>query len=57
MKLNYEIGPCRDGDVEAIYADNNLAKQELNWEPKYTIDEMMLTAWKWQQRLSKLTTN
>lgn len=56
-KLNYEIGPRRDGDVEAIYANNNLAKQELNWEPKFTIDEMMLTAWKWQQRLSELTTN
>ena len=57
VKLNYEIGPRRSGDVEAIYANNALAKQELNWEPKYTIDEMMLTAWKWQEHLSKLTTN
>lgn len=57
LKLNYEIGPRRDGDVEAIYANNNLAKQELNWEPKFTIDEMMLSAWKWQQHLSGLKTN
>ncbi len=57
LKLNYEIGPRRGGDVEAIYANNSLAKQELNWEPKYTIDEMMLSAWKWQEYLSKLTTN
>jgi UDP-glucose 4-epimerase len=57
LKLNYEIGPRRDGDVVSIYANNNLAKQELNWEPKFTIDEMMLSAWKWQQHLSKLTTN
>jgi UDP-glucose 4-epimerase len=54
IKLNYEIGPPRDGDVIAIYADNTLAKQELNWEPKYNIDEMMLSAWKWQQQLSKI---
>lgn len=54
VKLNYEIGPRRDGDVIAIYADNTLAKQELNWEPKYNIDEMMLSAWKWQQQLSKI---
>ena len=53
IKLNYEIGPPRDGDVIAIYADNTLAKQELNWEPKYNIDEMMLSAWKWQQQIQK----
>jgi UDP-glucose 4-epimerase len=57
LKLNYEIGPRREGDVEAIYANNNLAKQELNWEPKFNIDEMMLSAWKWQQHLSGLKTN
>ncbi len=55
LKLNYEIGPRRDGDVMSIYANNNLAKQELHWEPKFNIDEMMLSAWKWQQHLSKLT--
>lgn len=52
-KLNYEIGPRREGDVEAIYADNSLAKKELGWTPKYSIDDMMLSAWKWQQQLSK----
>jgi UDP-glucose 4-epimerase len=55
MKLNYEIGPRRSGDVEAIYANNNLAKQELGWEPKFNIEEMMLSAWKWQQQISKIT--
>ncbi len=57
LKLNYEVGPRRDGDVGAIYADNNLAKQELKWEPKFNIDEMMLTAWKWQQHISELKTS
>ena len=54
LKLNYEIGPRREGDVESIYANNNLAKQELNWEPKFNIDAMMLSAWKWQQYLSEI---
>lgn len=57
LKLNYEVGPRRNGDVMAIYANNNLAKQELKWEPKFGIDEMMLSAWKWQQYLSKTTTH
>ena len=51
VKLNYKIGPRRSGDVAAIYANNNLAKKELNWEPKYNLDEMMLTAWQWQMHL------
>lgn len=54
VKLNYNVGPRRAGDVEAIYANNNLAKHELGWVPKFSIDEMMLSAWKWQQYLTTL---
>jgi UDP-glucose 4-epimerase len=50
-KLNYTIGGRREGDVVAIYANNNLAKQELNWHPQFSLDDMMLSAWKWQQQL------
>lgn len=52
VKLNYEIGPRREGDVIAIYADNRFASQELGWKPKYGLDDMMLSAWKWQQHLA-----
>jgi UDP-glucose 4-epimerase len=51
VKLNYEIGPRRPGDVVAIFANNELAKNILGWEPKLTIDDMMDTAWKWELRL------
>jgi UDP-glucose 4-epimerase len=51
VKLNYEIGPRRTGDVIAIYANNDLAKKELGWDPKFSLDEMMLTAWLWEQKL------
>ncbi|MEI9945695.1 MAG: UDP-glucose 4-epimerase GalE [Chitinophagaceae bacterium] len=51
VKLNYEIGPRRSGDVVAIYANNDLAKEQLGWEPKYSLDEMMHTAWEWEQKL------
>ena len=50
-KLNYEIGPRRPGDVVAIYANNDLAREELGWEPKYTLEDIMSTAWKWELRL------
>ncbi len=50
-KLNYEIGPRRSGDVVAIYANNDLAKNILGWNPAYTLDDIMNTAWKWELKL------
>jgi UDP-glucose 4-epimerase len=50
-KLNYTIGSRREGDVVAVYADNSRAKKELNWIPEFSLDDMMLSAWKWQQYL------
>jgi UDP-glucose 4-epimerase len=51
VKLNYTIGQRRPGDVIAIYANNDFAKSELGWDPKYSLDDMMSSAWKWEQRL------
>jgi UDP-glucose 4-epimerase len=51
VKLNYEIGPRRPGDIIAIYANNDKAKNVLGWTPERSLDEMMSTAWKWEQRL------
>ncbi|ANH83241.1 UDP-glucose 4-epimerase GalE [Niabella ginsenosidivorans] len=53
VKLNYEIGPRRPGDVIAIYANNDHAVKTLGWEIKYGLDAMMDTAWKWEQQLAK----
>jgi UDP-glucose 4-epimerase len=50
-KLNYKIGPRREGDVIAVYADNSKARSLLGWEIKYSLDQMMDTAWRWQQKL------
>lgn len=53
QKLHYTVGARRAGDVVQIYADNTLAKKILNWEPQYSLDAMMRTAWKWQQKLNQ----
>jgi UDP-glucose 4-epimerase len=53
QKLNYEIGPRRPGDVVAIYANNDKAKKELGWDPKYTLDDMIATAWRWELKLKE----
>jgi UDP-glucose 4-epimerase len=51
VKLNYAIGPRRPGDVIAIYANNDHARNTLGWQTKYSLEDMMATAWKWEQRL------
>ncbi|SDD82277.1 UDP-glucose 4-epimerase GalE [Niabella drilacis] len=53
VKLNYEIGPRRPGDVIAIYANNDHAVKSLGWDIKYGLDDMMRTAWEWEQKLAK----
>lgn len=51
VKLNYTLGPRRSGDVVAIYANNNKAKNELGWMPAYTLDDMMTSAWEWELKV------
>ena len=53
IKPNYIIGPRRPGDVESIYSDTNKSRKELDWKPKYNLDEMMESAWKWENNLKK----
>jgi len=53
VKLNYEIGPRRAGDVVAIYANNDAAVTKLGWNIKYGIKEMMDTAWKWELKMKQ----
>lgn len=53
VKLNYEIGPRRPGDIVAIYANNDKAKSKLGWDPSRSLDEMMDTAWKWELKLKQ----
>ncbi len=51
VKLNYTLGPRRGGDVVAIYANNDKAKNELGWVPAYHLDDMMASAWQWELKL------
>jgi UDP-glucose 4-epimerase len=53
VDLNYRIGNKRTGDVGAVYADNTKATTLLGWKPKYGIDEIMQSAWAWEQKRNK----
>lgn len=51
MKLNYQIVGRREGDIEKVWADTSFANNELGWKAEKGIDDMMESAWKWQQTL------
>jgi UDP-glucose 4-epimerase len=53
MKVNYRIGPKRPGDVPAIYADNTLITERIGWQPEFNIDDIMKSAWDWEQERYK----
>lgn len=53
MKLNYQVMERRPGDIARVWADTGLATRELGWKAEKNLDEMTLSAWKWEQTLKK----
>ncbi len=49
VKLNYKVVERRAGDIEKVWADTTLANKELGWKSQKTLDETLLSAWKWEQ--------
>lgn len=52
VSLPYTYGPRRAGDVVAVFADASKAERLLGWKATRDIDEMMRSAWAWEQELS-----
>jgi UDP-glucose 4-epimerase len=53
VKLNYIITDRRPGDIDAIFANNEKAKNILGWIPQYNLEEMMATSWGWELKLNE----
>ena len=50
LKINFNIGPRRAGDVEQIYSDITLSSKKLKWQAKMSLESAMKSAWKWEQQ-------
>ncbi len=44
-KIHIEIGAGREGDPAITLASIDLAKQELDWDPTYSIEESVISGW------------
>lgn len=49
VKVPYEIGPRRPGDIATCYASAKKAYDELGWKAEYGIKEMCADSWNWQK--------
>ena len=47
-QINYAVQPRRSGDADSLIADITVAKEVLNYRPKYDMIAILETAYKWQ---------
>ena len=52
IKLNYQIGPRRAGDVEKVWGEVTKSKEKLKWQTELGINTMMQSAWEWEKYIS-----
>src|SRR5690554_5703330 len=50
QKVPYKISPRRAGDIAQCYAQPDKAKQQLNWQAKLGLQQMMEDTWRWQSQ-------
>lgn len=53
QKLNYVVGPRRDGDIIKVWGDVTKSSEQLGWKAELGIDEMMASAWAWEKHLKE----
>ena len=51
VKLNWKYGPRREGDIEEIYGNVEKANKVLGWKAEAKLDDVLRSAWKWQEKL------
>ena len=52
-KVPFEISDPRPGDTVVAYADPSKIKLNIGWMAKYSLEEALLSAWKWEEKISQ----
>lgn len=50
IQVPYVIGPRRDGDLPAFWADAEKARLLLGWEAVYTVEDMCRSTWNYVKK-------
>lgn len=51
VKVDYNIGKRRVGDVVEIYSDSSKARRILKWNLRYNISDIVRSAWNWNKNI------
>ena len=51
VKVNWKFGPRREGDIEKIWGDCTKANTVMGWKADTPLEDVLASAWKWQQKL------
>lgn len=53
VKVKYEMGPRRAGDLPKFWADSTKAQKVLGWHAERTLEDMCRDTWNWQAKNPK----
>ena len=48
LKIDYDFGPRRPGDVAGFFSDPGKAQRLMGWRAEKTLEEMCRDSWRWQ---------
>lgn len=51
VKLPWSYAPRREGDIEKVWGNVDKANKMLGWKADTPLDDVLRSAWKWQQKL------
>jgi UDP-glucose 4-epimerase len=51
VKLNWAFAPRREGDIEKVWGNVDKANKVLGWKADTPLDQVLASAWKWQEKL------
>lgn len=53
VDVPFRIEPRRGGDIDKVWADIQCANNELGWKAEKTIEDALVSAWKWEMNYRK----
>ena len=53
VNVPYQVVGRREGDIEQVWANPDKANNVLGWKADTPIEDVLLSAWKWEQRIRK----
>lgn len=51
VKLPWAYAPRREGDIEKVWGNVDKANRVLGWKADTPLDQVLASAWKWQEKL------